>query len=103
MSDQDKLDISIFIKYYLDDCREGFQAINDALLALEKDQGQIEKLDEIYRRFHPLKSSSVMLEFEDVAELTHAGEDLLDYLRKMCRQLHERISRYFLKSPINLK
>jgi len=82
MPDIDKLDISIFINDYLADCREGFQAINKALLALEKDPGQTEHLDEIFRRVHTLKSSSAMLEFSDVAELAHSCEDLMDRLRK---------------------
>jgi len=82
MSDIDKLDISIFINDYLADCREGFQAINKALLALEKDPGQTEHLDEIFRHVHTLKSSSAMLEFADVAELAHSCEDLMDRLRK---------------------
>jgi len=82
MPDKDKLDISIFINDYLADCREGFQAINKALLALEKAPGQTEHLDEIFRHVHTLKSSSAMLEFSDVAELAHSCEDLMDRLRK---------------------
>lgn len=82
MPDIDKLDISIFINDYLADCREGFQAINKALLALEKAPGQTEHLDELFRRVHTLKSSSAMLEFSDVAELAHSCEDLMDRLRK---------------------
>jgi len=82
MPDKDKLDISMFINDYLTDCREGFQAINKALLALEKAPGQTEHLDEIFRHVHTLKSSSAMLEFSDVAELAHSCEDLMDRLRK---------------------
>ena len=67
MPDKDKLDISMFIDDYLTDCREGFQAINKSLLALEKAPGQTEQLDEIFRHVHTLKSSSTMLEFSDVA------------------------------------
>ena len=82
MPDKDKLDISIFINDYLADCREGFQAINKSLLALEKAPGQTEHLDEMFRHVHTLKSSSAMLEFSDVAELAHSCEDLMDRLRK---------------------
>jgi two-component system chemotaxis sensor kinase CheA len=82
MPDKDNIDISMFISDYLADCQEGFQSINDALLALEKDPRQTEKLDEIYRQVHTLKSSSAMLEFSDVSELAHACEDFLDHLRR---------------------
>jgi len=82
MSDKDKIDLSMFLDDYLNDAKEGFQRINSALLALEKDHSQIERLDDIFRAMHTLKSSSTMLEFSDIAELTHTCEDLLDRLRK---------------------
>lgn len=82
MPDKNETDVSMFLDDYLADCKEGFQEINNALLALEKDNGQIERLDEIFRHVHTLKSSSAMLKFSDVAELAHTCEDLLDRLRK---------------------
>jgi len=82
MSDKDEIDLSMFLADYLNDAREGFQRINSALLALEKDSSQTEQLDEIFRAIHTLKSSSAMLEFSDIAELAHICEDLLDRLRK---------------------
>jgi len=82
MSDKDKIDLSMFLDDYLNDAKEGFQRINSALLALEKDHSQTEQLDEIFRAIHTLKSSSTMLEFSDIAELAHTCEDLLDRLRK---------------------
>ena len=82
MPDKDKIDLSMFLDDYLNDTKEGFQRINSALLALEKDHSQTEQLDEIFRAIHTLKSSSMMLEFSNIAELAHTGEDLLDRLRK---------------------
>ena len=82
MSDKDKIDFSMFLDDYLNDAREGFQTINNALLALEKDHSQTEHLDEIFRVVHTLKSSSTMLEFFSIVELAHIGEDFLDRLRK---------------------
>jgi two-component system chemotaxis sensor kinase CheA len=82
MPDEDRIDFSIFLNDYLNDAKEGFQTINSALLALEKDHSQIEHLDEIFRVVHTLKSSSTMLEFSSIAELAHISEDFLDRLRK---------------------
>ncbi len=82
MTDKDQIDLSMFLADYLNDAKEGFQRINSALLVLEKDYSQIEQLDEIFRAIHTLKSSSTMLEFSDIAELSHVCEDLLDRLRK---------------------
>ena len=82
MPDKDRIDLSMFLNDYLNDAKEGFQEINGALLALEKDYSQRERLDEIFRAVHSLKSSSAMLEFSNIAELAHTCEDLLDRMRK---------------------
>ncbi|HWP46184.1 MAG TPA: chemotaxis protein CheA [Candidatus Limnocylindrales bacterium] len=82
MSDKDKLNFSIFLDDYLNDTKEGFQEINRALLALEKDPAQVDRLDEVFRTLHTLKSASTMLGFSSIAELAHFSEDFLDRLRK---------------------
>ncbi len=82
MNEKDTIDFSMFLDDYLNDAREGFQQINSALLALEKDHSQTDRLDEIFRVVHTLKSSSAMLEFSNIEELAHISEDLLDRLRK---------------------
>ena len=66
MPDKDQIDLSMFLAAYLHDAKEGFQAINSALLALEKDHSQTGRLDEICRAMHNLKSSAAMLEFSDI-------------------------------------
>ncbi len=82
MSENDKLDFLRFLDDYLNDARDGLQTANTALLALEKDFSRTELLDEIFRVFHTLKSSSIMLGFSDIAGLAHLTEDLLDLTRK---------------------
>lgn len=82
MTNNDKIDLSMFLDDYLNDAKEGFQEINRALLALEKDKSQMWELNTLFRNIHTLKSSSTMLEFTDIARLAHICEDLLDRLRK---------------------
>src|ERR1700676_3008414 len=81
MADKDLPDLSMFLNDYLNDAKEDFQVANQALLALEKDPSQTERLNEIFRAVHTLKSSSAMLEFASIAELAHFAEDLLDRIR----------------------
>ncbi|MFO0793661.1 MAG: chemotaxis protein CheA [Candidatus Brocadiaceae bacterium] len=89
MSESDKLDFLRFLGDYLNDTMDGFQIANKALLALEKDYGRRELLDEIFRVFHTMKSSSIMLEFTDIANLAHLTEDLLDLMRKNTIQVSQ--------------
>ena len=90
MSENDKLDFMRFLGDYLNDARDGLQSVNTALLALEKDFSRTELLDEIFRVFHTMKSSSVMLEFADIAGLAHLTEDLLDLMRKNTIQVSQQ-------------
>ena len=82
MYDNDKIDFSLFLDDYLNDAKEGFQEVNNALLALEKDYTKTGLIDEVFRVVHTLKSSSTMLEFFNIAELAHTFEDFLASLRK---------------------
>lgn len=82
MPEKDKIDLKMFLKDYLNDAREGFQSINDSLLALEKDYSRVELLDEIFRAVHTLKSSSTMIGFSDIAGVANMPEDFLDRMRR---------------------
>ncbi len=77
----EEIDLSIFLKEYLNDARDGFQRANNALLLLEKDYRRMESLDEISRVIHTLKSSSSMIGFTDIAELAHSSEDLIGKMK----------------------
>ena len=90
MAEKDTIDFLRFLGDYLTDAREGFQIANKALLALEKDFSRTELLDEIFRVFHTMKSSSIMLEFSDIADLAHLTEDLLDLMRKNTIQVSQK-------------
>jgi two-component system, chemotaxis family, sensor kinase CheA len=82
MADKGKLDPSMFLDDYLNDAREGFQVASEALLSLERDPFQAERLNEVFRVVHTLKSSSAMLEYSGIAELAHFTEDVLERLRR---------------------
>ncbi len=88
--DDEKLDLSIFLKEYVNDARDGFQRANESILALEKDTEHPEMLDEISRVFHTLKSSSTMLGFADISELPHSSEDLISRLKENIENITQR-------------
>ncbi|MDH4161586.1 MAG: chemotaxis protein CheA [Nitrospirota bacterium] len=77
----DSMDFSVFLGDFLRDAQEGFQEAGTALLALEKDHGRREALDDVFRVVHTIKSSSTMLEFADIAGFAHTLEDLLGRMR----------------------
>lgn len=72
-----------YIDLYVDEVRDNLDALSAQLVQLEQDpEGRIELLDEIMRLAHTCKSSSSIMQFENVADLFEALEDIFDTARK---------------------
>jgi two-component system chemotaxis sensor kinase CheA len=82
MPEEEKLDLSMFLKDYCNDAKEYFAQMSNSLLELEKDRSKVENLNDIFRALHSLKSSSKMLEFIDIAGFSHQCEEPIDLMRK---------------------
>jgi two-component system, chemotaxis family, sensor kinase CheA len=67
---------------YLVESKEILDHLTQDLLALEKNPANTELLNNIFRGVHTLKGTSSFLGFNQMTELTHTGEDLLNKLRK---------------------
>ncbi|MGE5578297.1 MAG: chemotaxis protein CheW [Syntrophothermus sp.] len=76
------MDTSQYLGIFLDESKEHLQLMNDGLLALEKDPTHQESLESIFRAAHTLKGMSATMGFTEIAEFTHAIENVLDQLRK---------------------
>ncbi len=61
--------------------KNSFKKLDDGILELEKNPDNIETVKEIFRAAHTLKGSSATMGLTEIAELTHAMENLLDLLR----------------------
>jgi len=70
------------IKVFLDEAEEFLQLMEADILKLEKESGNPEHLQEIFRAAHTLKGSSATLGHKKMAEVTHSMENVLDKLRK---------------------
>jgi two-component system chemotaxis sensor kinase CheA len=55
--------------------------VDEGLLQLERDPGDPELVNEIFRAAHTFKGSSGLFDFPELTRLTHAAEDLLDAVR----------------------
>jgi two-component system chemotaxis sensor kinase CheA len=68
-----------FLEYkdlYIQTSREYIKSLNDALLRLEKDPGNKEVIEEIFRSAHSLKSQSAAMEYQSTGYLCHTIEDV---------------------------
>lgn len=75
------MEMSDLLNVFLEEAEEQLQRLDDGILHLEKDPDNLEILKEIFRAAHTLKGSSATMGFTEIANLTHAMENLLDNLR----------------------
>jgi len=79
------MDTTKYRDLFVSETREHLVSLNRALLALEKNPDDPALLDEIFRSMHTIKGMAGSIGQDQIAELAHKAEDLLDRLRK--RQL----------------
>jgi two-component system chemotaxis sensor kinase CheA len=76
------MDLSQYLGAFLDEASDNLLHLDDLLLAVEKNQEDMEVINEIFRSAHTLKGMSATMGFERMSSLTHALEDRLDKVRK---------------------
>jgi two-component system chemotaxis sensor kinase CheA len=76
------IDLSNYLDMFADEAREHLQALNQALLDIEKRPGDAELVNTMFRSAHTLKGMSATMGFSAVAELTHKMESLLSPIRQ---------------------
>lgn len=76
------LDMKQYRELFIEEAKENIDKITQALLSIERDAKNTEAINSLFRSAHTLKGSSAMMGFKDIAELTHAMEDVFDGLRK---------------------
>jgi two-component system chemotaxis sensor kinase CheA len=75
------MDMRQYLEVFIDESKEHLQTINEQLLELEKSPEDIAIVNEIFRSAHTLKGMSATMGFEDLANLTHQMENVLDAIR----------------------
>ncbi len=70
-----------YLEVFIEESKEHIQACNEHLLELEKEPGNLQIVNEIFRSAHTLKGMSATMGYEDLASLTHQMENVLDAIR----------------------
>lgn len=75
------MDTNQYLEMFLDESIEHLQTCNEYLLELEKNPEDLTIVNEIFRSAHTLKGMSATMGYEDIANLTHIMENVLDAIR----------------------
>ncbi|GGF10898.1 chemotaxis protein CheA [Halobacillus andaensis] len=70
-----------YLELFIDESNEHLQSINDRLLDLEKSPQELSIVGEIFRSAHTLKGMAATMGYQDLANLTHKMENVLDGVR----------------------
>lgn len=71
-----------FVKGFVEEAREHIEAIEAAVLEVERCPDDTAKIDDLFRPFHTIKGMAGFLNLRDINCLTHEAETLLDQGRK---------------------
>ncbi len=75
------MDMNQYLEVFIDESKEHLQSCSEKLLQLEESPGEILIVNEIFRSAHTLKGMSATMGYEDLANLTHQMENVLDLIR----------------------
>ena len=75
------MDTYQYMGMFLEESMDNLQTLNEALLDLEQEPNNIEKLNQIFRVAHTIKGMSATMGFNNISELTHKMEDVLSEFR----------------------
>ena len=78
----DGFDLTQFYQIFFEEAGENLEQMEQLLLNLDLETVDDEELNAIFRCAHSIKGGAATFGFEDVAELTHQMESLLDKLRR---------------------
>lgn len=84
-------DMAQYLDVFLEESKEHLGNLNQQLLELEKNPGNLAALNEIFRAAHTLKGMSSTMGYEDLADLTHHMEDVLSDLKEGLLQANSEV------------
>ncbi|WP_339263986.1 chemotaxis protein CheA [Solibacillus sp. FSL W7-1472] len=75
------MELNQYLEMFIEESKEHLQACSEHLLELEKNPEDLTIVGEIFRSAHTLKGMAATMGFEDLADLTHKMENILDAIR----------------------
>ncbi|MFB1049553.1 chemotaxis protein CheW [Paraliobacillus sp. JSM ZJ581] len=85
------MEMNEYLDVFIEESKEHIQSLNSNLLELEKDPKNMDTVNEIFRSAHTLKGMSATMGYQDLADLTHKMENVLDAVRNDKLQLDSTI------------
>jgi len=92
------IDITQFYQVFFEEAAEHLATMESLLLGLDVSNPSLDELNAIFRSAHSIKGGSGTFGFDDMTQVTHILENLLDRLRKQEMKLTEEMVNVFLEA-----
>ncbi len=92
------IDLSQFYQVFFEEAAEHLASMESLLLGLDVTQPSDDDLNAVFRAAHSIKGGAGTFGFQDMVEVTHVLENLLDKLRKHEMQLTDEMVNVFLEA-----
>lgn len=90
------IDITQFYQVFFEEAAEHLATMESLLLGLDVSDPSLDELNAIFRSAHSIKGGSGTFGFDDMTQVTHILENLLDRLRKQEMKLTDEMVNVFL-------
>src|SRR6056297_936085 len=70
-----------YFEIFIDEINEQIKALNHLLVDLEKDLGNTDIINELFRIVHTIKGNAATMGFDNTSTFAHSIEDVLDKIR----------------------
>jgi len=75
------MDVGDYRDIFIEESKDNIKNMNNALLTLEKNTGDITPLNDLFRFSHTLKGMAATMGYDRLAEFTHILEEIMDRIR----------------------
>ena len=76
------MDMSKYKGMFISETKEHLQSMNKLIISLEKDPQNQENIEALFREAHSVKGMAASMGYNDISELSHKMEDMMDLFRK---------------------
>lgn len=97
------LEDETFIQEFLNEAGDHLNTIDQSVLSLEKNPHNMDALNAIFRAYHTIKGISAMLGLEDLRQLAHVAETLLDLARQDKMEANQKFIDIIFESSDRIK
>ncbi len=88
---------------FVEDCREGFESMEEDLMAMEEDPEDLDIINNLFRVMHTLKGTAGFMDLNDIQSYSHKMESIFDLVREHKLEMTPKLLDFLLPAIDKLK